>query len=59
MNTKAGRIVSIVVMAAVIAYTVFNYYSGRCSIGFVIAAILVIGLPMMNIIKLMIQEKDE
>ena len=37
MNSKSGRIVSLLCMAAV----------------------LVIGLPMMNIIKLMIQEKDE
>ena len=59
MNSKAGRIVSLLCMAAVLAYTVFNYYTGRSSIGFVVAAVLVIGLPMMNIIKLMIQEKDE
>ncbi len=59
MNSKAGRIVSLLCMAAVLAYTVFNYYTGRSSIGFVVAAVLVIGLPMMNIIKLMIQEKDD
>ena len=59
MNSKSGRIVSLLCMAAVLAYTVFNYYTGRSSIGFVVAAVLVIGLPMMNIIKLMIQEKDE
>ena len=58
MNSNAGRIVSLVVMAAVIAYTLFNYYTGRSSIGFVIAALLVIGLPMMNIIKLMVEERD-
>ena len=58
MNSNAGRIVSLIVMAAVIAYTLFNYYTGRSSIGFVIAALLVIGLPMMNIIKLMIEERD-
>ena len=59
MNSKAGRIVSLLCMAAVLAYTVFNYYTGRSSIGFVVAAVLVIGLPMMNIIKLMIQEKED
>ena len=59
MNSKEGRIVSLLCMAAVLAYTVFNYYTGRSSIGFVVAAVLVIGLPMMNIIKLMIQEKDD
>ena len=36
-----------------------NKHWRRSSIGFVIAAILVIGLPMMNIIKLMIQERDD
>ncbi len=59
MNSKEGRIVSLLCMAAVLTYTVFNYYTGRSSIGFVVAAVLVIGLPMMNIIKLMIQEKDD
>ena len=59
MNSKSGRIVSLLCMAAVLAYTVFNYYTGRSSIGFVVAAILCIGLPMMTMIKLMIEEKDE
>ena len=59
MNSKAGRIVSLLCMAAVLAYTVFNYYTGRSSSGFGVAAVLGIGLPMMNIIKLMIQEKDD
>ena len=59
MNSRAGRIVAILCMVAVLAYTVFNYYTGRSSIGFVVAAILCIGLPMMNMIKLMIEEKDE
>ena len=59
MNSKAGRIVALLCMAAVLAYTVFSYCTGRSSIGFVVAAILCIGLPMMNMIKLMIEEKDE
>ena len=59
MNTPAGHIVSLIVMAAVIAYTLFNYYTGRSSIGFVVAALLVVGLPMMNMIKLMIEERNE
>ena len=59
MNSRAGRIVAILCMVAVLAYTVFSYYTGRSSIGFVVAAILCIGLPMMNMIKLMIEEKDE
>ena len=59
MNSKAGRIVAIICMVAVLAYTVYNYYTGRSSIGFVVAAILFIGVPMMNMIKLMIQERDE
>ena len=59
MNSKAGRIVAILCMVAVLCYTVYNYYTGRSSIGFVVAAILCIGFPMMNMIKLMIEEKDQ
>ena len=58
MNSKAGRIVAILCMVAVIAYTLYSYYAGRSSIGFVVAAILFIGLPLMNMIRLMIQERD-
>ena len=59
MNSKAGPIVAILCMVAVIAYTVYSYYTGSSSIGFVVAALVCIGLPMMNMIKLMIQERDE
>ena len=59
MNSKAGRIVAILCMVAVLCYTVYNYYTGRSSIGFVVAALLFIGVPMLNMIKLMIQERDE
>ena len=59
MNSAAGRIISLVCMAAVLAYTLFNYYTGRSSIGFVIAAVLVIGLPMVNMIKMMIDERGD
>ena len=58
MNSKAGRIVAIICMVAVIVYTLYSYYTGRSSIGFVVAAILCIGLPLMNMIRLMIQERD-
>ena len=59
MNSKAGRIVSLLCMAAVLAYTFFSYYTGRSSIGFVVAALLCIGLPMVNMIRLMIDEHNE
>ena len=59
MNTTAGRIVSLLCMAAVLAYTLYNYWTGRSSIGFVVAAVLVIGLPMMNMIKLMLDERGD
>ena len=59
MNSTAKHILSILAMAAVIAYTLFNYYTGRSSFGFVVAAVLLIGLPMMNIIRMMIDEHNE
>ena len=59
MNSTWGRIAALIAMAAVLVYTVVNYMNGRSSIGHVLIAAVFIGLPMMNIIKLMIQEKDE
>ena len=59
MNSRLGRIVAILCMVAVLAYTVYSYYTGSSSIGFVVAAFVCIGLPMMNMIKLMIQEREE
>ena len=59
MNSKVGRIVAILCMVAVIVYTLYSYYTGKSSIGFVVAALVCIGLPMMNMIRLMIQERDE
>ena len=59
MNSRTGRIVALICMAAALAYTVYSYSTGRSSIGFVVAAILCIGFPMMNMIRLMIEEKDE
>ena len=59
MNSKTGRIVSLVTMAAVIVYTVMNYLSGRSSIGFVLAAVVFIGMPMVNIIRLMLDEAKD
>ena len=59
MNSRLGRIVAILCMVAVLAYTVYSYYTGSSSIGFVVAAFVCIGLPMVNMIKLMIQEREE
>ena len=59
MNSKAERILSLVCMAAVIAYTISNYLAGRSSIGFVIATIAFIGLPMLNILRLLLNQDDD
>ena len=59
MNNTIGRIVALIAMAAVIVYTVVNYLSGRSSLGHVFVAVAVVGLPMMNIIRLMIRERDD
>ena len=58
MNSRIRLIVSLVCMVAVIAYTVINYAAGRSSFGFVLAAVVLIGLPMMNIIRLLINGED-
>jgi hypothetical protein len=45
-------------MAMVIGYTIFNYMSGRSSIGFVLAAVVFIGIPMMNILRMMLNGEE-
>ena len=58
MNPKLRLIVSLLCMVAVIAYTVINYLSGRSNFGFVIAAVVCVGLPMMNILRILINGED-
>ena len=58
MNPKLRLIISLVCMAAVIVYTVASYLSGRSNFGFVIAAVLCIGLPMMNILRILINGEE-
>ena len=59
MNSTLGRIVALLAMAAVLVYTVVNYLTGRGTLGHVLIATVFIGLPMMNIIRLMIQDRDD
>ena len=59
MNSTLGRILALIAMAAVLVYTVVNYLSGSGTIGHVLIATVFIGLPMMNMIRLMIQERDD
>ena len=59
MNSTWGRIVALIAMAAVLVYTVVNYMNGRSSIGHVLIAAVFIGLPMMNMIRLMIRDRDD
>ena len=54
-NVKKG-ILAILVMLAVMAYTVWNYIQGKTDLIMFLVCMAILGIPMMNMINLLIQE---
>ena len=54
-NTKKA-VVTILVMVAVMAYTVFNYANGRIDMPMFLVSMAILGIPLVNMINLLIQE---
>ena len=54
-NVKKG-ILTILGMLAVMAYTVWNYIQGKADLIMFLVCMAILGIPMMNIINLLIQE---
>ena len=56
MNNIKKIILMIIVMVAVIGYTIFNYVSGKTDLVFFLVCIVIVGLPLANMINILIQE---
>ena len=54
-NIKKG-ILTILFMLAVMVYTVMNYASGKIDLVMFVVCMAIMGIPMMNMINLLIQE---
>lgn len=60
MNQLTKIILAIVLMVAVIGYTVFNYISGKIDLVYFLVCVAIVGLPLANMINIMIRElKDK
>ena len=56
MDTVKKSILTIVVMLIVMVYTVINYASGRIDLVMFVVCMAIMGIPMLNMINLLIQE---
>ena len=56
MNNITKALLTILAMAAVMVYSVLNYVNGRIDRMYLIVIFLILGIPMVNMINLVIQE---
>ena len=56
MNNTAKALLTILAMAAVLVYTIVNYINGKTELIFLAVAMAVLGLPMVSMINLLVQE---
>lgn len=56
MNDVAKALLSILLILAIIAYTVMNYVSGKTDTTMFIVCMAVLCLPLMNMINILIRQ---
>jgi hypothetical protein len=59
LKENMKKVLVILLMLAVIVYTVLNYRSGRIDRTYMAVCLVLLGLPMVNMIRLMIQDWKE
>ena len=56
MNNITKAILAIIVMVAVLAYTILNYLNGKTEFTMLVVSMAIIGIPLVNMINILIQE---
>ena len=56
MNKLTKILLALLLMAAVIAYTVYNYVNGRTEQFAFFVYIVILGIPFVNMVNILIQE---
>ena len=56
METKMKAILTIVTMLMVMGYTVCNYVSGKTDLVMFLVCMAIMGIPMVNMINILIEE---
>ena len=57
MNNTVKLILTLLAIAAVIAYTVSNYVSGRIDAAYLVVCIAIVGIPLVNIIRILLSQR--
>ena len=56
MHSVTKILATLVLMAAVLAYTVYNFITGKTDLTMFLVFAAIIGIPFVNLINLLIQE---
>ena len=56
MDSKAKGLLVILAMLAALVYTVINYLSGKIDTMFLLVCFAILGIPMMNMINILIRD---
>ena len=56
MDNLKKALLTLLVMAAVIGYTIFNYVTGKISMMYFLVFMVILGIPFLNMINILIQE---
>lgn len=56
MNSMPKILTTLVLMAAVLAYTIYNFVTGKTDLTMFLVCTAIIGIPFINMINLLIQE---
>ena len=56
MNNVKKAFLTLILIVAVLAYTVFNFVSGKISMSYLLVFSVILGIPFVNILNILIQE---
>ena len=56
MNSKLKMVLTLLLMLACIGYTFYNFFTGRTEASMLIVACVVLGVPFVNILRVLIGE---
>ena len=56
MNNFKKAFLTLILIVAVLAYTVFNFVRGEISMSYLLVFSVILGIPFVNIVNILIQE---
>ena len=56
MNNITKSLLTLLLMAAVLGYTIFNYLTGKISMTYFLVFAVILGIPFVNLVNILLQE---